>query len=237
MIKGLSHKDDNYLIAINSLHDKYADPKKQTKVLQKFFNLSSHCHNAKELRKFLTEYRKVRDQMRHVKDFNASAITIRSVLLRKLSYQTYSEISDHVKNHNVSLQEMDGTLQYIIGKLEHTYLIMGDKTNIKVVGTHSHSHSSQWGNFKCSFCTGNHKSVDCNKYKSVQACKDRVIAQRLSFNCLIPGHSSKNCRSKKMCRICHLYHHTLYQCVRILQRCTRENPLSYLLKMLCLSWR
>ena len=114
MIKGLSHTDDNYLISINSLHDRYVDPIKQTEVLlQKFFNLPSPHHNAKELRKFLTEYRKVRDQMRHVEDFDASALTIRSVLLRKLFYQTYSEISNHVKNHNFSLQEMDSTLQCI----------------------------------------------------------------------------------------------------------------------------
>ena len=209
MIKGLSHTDDNYLIAINSLHDRYADPIVQTEVLlQKFFNLPSPRHNAKEFRKFLTEYRKVRDQMPHVEDFDASALTIRSVLLRKLSYQTYSEISDHVKNHNFSLQAMDSTLQYIIGKLEHAHLIMGDKTIVKVVGTNSHSHSSQGSNFKCSFCAGEHKSVECSNYKTIQARKDRVIALRLCFNCLVPGHSSKSCKSRKTCRICHLHHHT-----------------------------
>ena len=130
MIKGLSHTDDNYLIAINSLHDRHADPIKQIEILQKFFNLPSPRHNAKELHKFLTEYHKVTDQMRHIEDFDVSALTMRSILLRKLSYQTYSEISAHVKNHNFSLQEMDSTLQYIIGKLEHAYLIMGDKTNV-----------------------------------------------------------------------------------------------------------
>ena len=209
MIAGLSHTDDNYRIVLESLHDRYAVPIQQTEVLlQKFFILPTPCHNAKELRKFLTEYRKVREQMRHVEDFDTSSLVVRSVLLRKLSYQTYSEISDHVKNHNFNLQEMDSTLQYIIGKLEHVHLIMGDKTNVKVVGTHSHSHSSQGSTFKCSFCTGDHKPVDCNKYKSIQARKDRVIAQRLCFNCLIPGHSSKHCRSKKTCRTCHLHHHT-----------------------------
>ena len=76
--------------------------------------------------------------MRHVEDFDASVLIIRSVLIRKLSYQTYSEIRDHIKNHNFSLQEMDSTLQYIIGKLEHAHLILGDKTNVKLVGTHSH---------------------------------------------------------------------------------------------------
>ena len=209
MIKGLSHTDDNYIIAVTTLQDRYADPVKHTEVLlQNFFNLPSPCHNAKELRKFLTEFRKVREQIRHVEDFNASALTIRSLLIRKLSYQTFSEISDHVKNHNFSLQEMDSTLQYIIGKLEHAYLVLGAKTNVKLVGTHSQQNQSQGGILKCPFCTGDHKAVDCNKYKSVQARKDRVISQRLCFNCLTPGHPSKNCRSKKTCRICHLHHHT-----------------------------
>ena len=75
--------------------------------------------------------------MRHIEDFDASALTIRSVLIHKLSYQTFSEISDLVKNHNLSLQEMDSTLQYTIGKLEHAHLVLGDKTNVKLVGTHS----------------------------------------------------------------------------------------------------
>ena len=209
MIKGLSHTDDNYIIAVTALQDRYVDPVKQTEaLLQKFFNLPSPHHNAKELRKFLTEYHKVREQMRHVEDFDASAVTIRSVLIHKLSYQTFSEISDHVKNHNFSLQEMDSTLQYIIGKLEHAHIVLGDKTNVKLVGTHSQQNQGQGGILKCPFCSGDHKAVDCNKYKSIQASKDRVISQQMCFNGLTPGHPSKNCRSKKTCRICHLYHHT-----------------------------
>ena len=35
-----------------------------------------------------------------------------------------------------------------------------------------------------------------------------MIAQRLCFNCLRVGHSSKNCKSTKACRICNLHHHT-----------------------------
>ena len=75
--------------------------------------------------------------MRHVADFDASALTIRSALIRKLSYQTFSDICDHVKNHNFSIQDMDSTLQYIIGKLNHANLVLGDKTNVKSVGAHS----------------------------------------------------------------------------------------------------
>ena len=128
MIKGLSHTDANYIIAGTALQDRYEDPVKQTKVLlQNFFNLPSPRHNAKELRSFLTEYHKVREHMRHVEDFDASSLTIRSVLIRKLSYQTFSEVCDHVKNHNFSLQDMDSTLQCIIGKLEHANLVLGTK--------------------------------------------------------------------------------------------------------------
>ena len=146
--------------------------------------------------------------MRHVGDFDASALTIRSVLMRKLSYQTFSEICDHVKNHNFSIQDMDSMLQYIIGKLEHANLVLGDKTNVKSVGAHSQRDQKQRGNHKCPFCSNDHKAVDCNKYKTIQARKDHVISQRLCFNCLTPGHPSKNCRSKKTCCIYHLHHHT-----------------------------
>ena len=57
MISGLSHTGDNYRIALESLHDRYANPIQRSEVLlQKFFNLPSPRHNAIELRKFLTEY-------------------------------------------------------------------------------------------------------------------------------------------------------------------------------------
>ena len=196
MVSSLSHTDDNYRIALESLHGRCADPIQKSEVLQKFFNLPSPRHNAKELRKFLTEYRKIREHMRHIEDFHSSNLVIRLAVLKKLPYQTYSEISNHFKNHNFNLQEMDSTLQYMIDKMEHGRLIMGDKANVNAVGALSRSHSSQGRNCKCPFCTGNHKAVDCNKYKSIQARKDRVIAQRLCFSCLTPGHSSRQCHSK-----------------------------------------
>ena len=61
MIKGLPHTESNYEIAVNLLTDRYGNKIKQTDVLlQKFHNLLSPKHSAKDLRSFLTEYRKVR---------------------------------------------------------------------------------------------------------------------------------------------------------------------------------
>ena len=75
--------------------------------------------------------------MRHVEDFDASTLTIRSVLVRKLSYQTFTEICDHTKNRDFSILDMGRALQYIIGKLEHANIVLGDRTNVKSVGAHS----------------------------------------------------------------------------------------------------
>ena len=119
------------------------------------------------------------------------------MLIHKLSYQTFSEICDHVKNHNFSIQDMDSMLQYIIGKLEHANLVLGDKTNVESVGAHSQQDQNRRGSYKCPFCSDNHKAVDCTNYKTIQARKNRVISQRLCFNCLTPGHPSKNCRRKR----------------------------------------
>ena len=55
MIKGLPHTDSNYVIAVKLLIDRYEDKIKQTNVLlQKFHNLPSPKHNAKDLCSFLT---------------------------------------------------------------------------------------------------------------------------------------------------------------------------------------
>ena len=82
MIKGLPNTNANYALAISLLLLRYGDPVKQTQVLlQKFHNLPSPKHNAKELRIFLTEYHKVKEQMHHVTDFEASELEVRSYLI------------------------------------------------------------------------------------------------------------------------------------------------------------
>ena len=75
MITGLPHTDSDYVIAVNILTDTYGDKIKQTNVLfQKFHNLPSPKHNAKDLCSFLTEYRKVREQMRNLTTVDDSLV-------------------------------------------------------------------------------------------------------------------------------------------------------------------
>ena len=81
MIKGLPHTYSNYVITVNLLTDRYGDKIKQADlVLQKFHNLPSPKHNAKDLRSFLTEYRKVREQMWNLATVDDSLV-IRSTIV------------------------------------------------------------------------------------------------------------------------------------------------------------
>ena len=85
---------------------------------------------------------------------------------------------------------------------------MGEKSKMKSVEAKSSHQMHKSGQFTCSYCTGDHRTVDGTKYKTINARKDHIIAQRLCFNCLGVGHSSKTCKSTRTCSICHLHHHT-----------------------------
>ena len=215
MISGLAITDDNYSIAIHILKDRYDNATRQTHVLlQKFHTLPTPKHNPKDLRNFLTEYRKVKTQLAHVLDFQQSELVIKSTLVRKLTFQTFNKICDFYVMHDFTLKQMETGIQHIIDKLEQAALALGEKDNIKQVGVSSQQpnqqtkQSNQKTNQQCSYCSGGHFSHECTKYKTVNARKDRVMSLKLCFNCLKPGHSSKTCRSTRTCHTCGLHHHS-----------------------------
>ena len=177
-------------------------------LLQTFYNLPSPKHNSKDLHSFLIEYHKVREQMRNITNVDLSTV-IKSTVVRKLSLQTYEAICDYYRSYDISLSQMDVTLNYMANKFEHAVLVMGVKTNIKSVEAKTQQNQKARNcQFNCSYCKGDHGASDCTKYETLNARRDRVIAQHLCFNCLGVGHSSKNCKSPKTCRICHPHHHT-----------------------------
>ena len=172
-------------------------------LLQKFHNLPSLKHNAKALRSSLTEYRKVREQMWSLTTVDDSLV-VRSTIVQKLSLPTYEAICDYHRHYDFSLEQMDVALQYTINKLEQASLALVDKTNVISVEAKSSCQKHKGGQYSCSYCSGDHKAVDCAKYKTVNARKDRIVAQHLCFNCLRVYHSSKSCKSNRTCCICQL---------------------------------
>ena len=118
MISGLAITDENYSIAIHILRERYDDASRQTHVLlQKFHTLPTPKHNPKDLRNFLTEYRKVKTLLSHVLDFQQSELLIKSTLVRKLEFQTFDKICDLYVTHDFTLKQMETGIQHIIDKL------------------------------------------------------------------------------------------------------------------------
>ena len=215
MISGFAITDDNYSIAVHILRDRYDDPCRQTHVLlQKFHTLPTPKHNPKDLRNFLTEYRKVKTQLSVVLDFQQSELVIKSTLVHKLTFQTFDKICDLYVTHNFTLKQMETGIQHIIDKLEQANLVLGENSNVKQVGVSFQQPNlqtkqlNQKTNQQCSYCSCGHFSHDCTKYKTVNARKDRVMSLKPCFNCLKPVHYSKTCRSTRTCRTCGLHHHS-----------------------------
>ena len=215
MINGLAINDDNYTVALYILRDRYANESKQTNVLmQKFHTMSTPKHNPKDLRVFWTEYRKIKHQLSRVLDFQASELVIKSIVVRKLPFQTFDRICDIYVTHDFTLEQMETGIQHIVDKLEQAVLALAEGATIKQVGVNSPSQNQSTkqskfkANHRCSYCSGEHLAHECTKYKTVQSRRDRVMHLRLCYNCLTPGHASKMCHSTKTCRTCGSHHHS-----------------------------
>ena len=179
MISGLAITDDNYNLAIRILRDRYNNAFKQTNVLlQRFHTLPTPKHNPKDLRVFLTEYRKIKAQLSHVLDFQASKLVIKSTVIRKLTFQTFDRICDIHVTHDFTLKRLDQMetgIQHIVDKLEQAVLALAEGATIKQVGDNSQlpnqpmKQSKQKSNQRCSYCSGEHYAHECNKYKTVNS--------------------------------------------------------------------
>ena len=150
--------------------------------------------------------------MSRVVDFQANELVIKSVVVRKLPFQTFDRICDIYVTHDFTLEQMETGIQHIVDKYEAAVLALAEGAVIKQVGVNAQSRdppsrqSKSKTNQKCSYCSGEHPAHDCTKYKTVQSRKDRILKLRLCFSCLIPGHSSKMCHSTKTCQSCGASH-------------------------------
>lgn len=66
-------------------------------------------------------------------------------------------------------------------------------------------------NTKCTYCTNNHYICHCTEFTQLNVEQRREFAKKngLCFNCLVKGHSIKNCRQRTSCKTCNHKHHTL----------------------------
>ena len=161
MINGLAITDDNYNVTLYILRDRYENASKQTNVLmQKFHRMPTPKHNPKDLRVFSTEYRKIKHKLSRVLDFRQSELVIKSIVVRKLPFQTFDRICDIYVTHDFTLDQMETGIQHIVDKLEQAVLALAEGATIKQVGVNSPSQnqsskqSKPKANQRCSYCSG-----------------------------------------------------------------------------------
>ena len=186
MISGLAITDDNYTVALYILRDCYANESKKTNVLmQKFHAMPTPKHNLKDLRVFLTEYRKIKHQLSRALDFRQSELVIKSIVVRKLPFQTFDRICDIYVTHDFTLEQMETGIQHIVDKLEQAVLALAEGATIKQVGVNSPSQnqsskqSKSKMNQRCLYCSGEHLAHECTKYKTVNSRKDSYATKTL----------------------------------------------------------
>ena len=172
--RGLPNSDANYALAVDILRERYDDASKQTQtLLHKFNSLAAPKHDAKDLRSFLNEHRKVKEQMKGVINFDASELITRSILIRKWLSQTYETVSNFCRNHDFNVDKIEQALKCMIDKSERAVLVTGEKTAVKAVEAKSQKQNSKSNNqFKCPYCSGTHKATEGNKYKTSNARRD-----------------------------------------------------------------
>ena len=59
----------------------------------------------------------------------------------------------------------------------------------------------------CTYCGQSHRSMDCDRHKTVEARKAILKRDRRCFMCLRAGHNAWNCVINKVCFRCHGRHH------------------------------
>ena len=91
----------------------------------------------------MTEYRKVKTQLSHILDFQQSELVMKSILVRKLEFQTFDKICDIYVMHDFTLKQMETGIQHIIDKLEQATLALGEKANVKRVEVVLHKRTNQ----------------------------------------------------------------------------------------------
>ena len=83
-------------------------------------------------------------------------------------------------------------------------LALAEGANVKQVGVNSPptnqttKQSKQKAKQRCSYCSGDHYSHECTKYKTVNSRKDRVMLLKLCYNCLTQGIRLKHAVALKL---------------------------------------
>ena len=234
-IKGLRLTNDNYLIALNLLKDRYADPQilisaHMNELLN--FQVIGDINNVKELRQL---FDKVETQVRSLDNLGVECKSygpmLVPVLMSKLPAElkliisrkfgkTLWDIQTIVKEFKNELEVRERiTLTDLEEGNEHfphtgQSLFSGASKYHQATSRHFQQHKKppgkpqQFSKFTCVFCDSNsHKPQDCTVVTNPFARKDVLKSKGNCFICMKSGHQARGCQSQIKCFKCRRNHH------------------------------
>ena len=134
-----------------------------------------------------------------------------SVLMKQIEKNIY--IEDIYKLRTSKKEEE--TLQPI-PKLSNTFMTRSGKNKRHAQGETGGEAKKPNLAFKCLFCEGQHRSVDCNKYGSIDARRRRLGELKRCAVCCETEHGK--CTVKKSCRYCKQPDHAMPLCEEFIRR-------------------
>lgn len=141
------------------------------------------------------------------------------IVLNKLTVETREQWAMKTVNTEFpSFQELLAFLETKCSALENCDIGKKSSSQNKTLKSHVANTSlsttekikSLKTSLKCPKCQESHHLSNCLQFKSlpIDERMDYVSSNRLCFNCLFLGHSSKLCKSNRRCFICDRKHHT-----------------------------
>ena len=227
LISHLPLSNSNYQIALNSLTDRYDNPRLIVRThLRAIFQLKSlQKESASELRKLVVAFEENLMAIQALKvDTEPCGFVWVDILSEKLDPESRRQFE--LAYPGKTLQTLEQLTEFIyrrVQALEASEPKHSPKNSnyFKITRTQGNNNHLKDSNLfsqnykasaeKCAACTENHRIFACEKFKSlsIQEKKNLVYSAKLCFNCLQSGHVTKDCKSKSSCRTCKGRHNSL----------------------------
>ena len=221
-MSGFGHTAAEYVGAINLLKSTYGNTSRLIEAhIYAILDMNTCKPTAKDVGKFRSLYGHVLGLKSLGADVEAAGFVIAAVIIRKLLTKIRDNINRENKSDFWDLQKLRHALEVEIGNLQSVGVttslddddddsllvkseISQPSTATLIVVTKSNSFAM------CGLCGDkNHSAVSCRKCETINDRRERVMKERLCFNCLTPkSHHANDCKSMSDCKNCGRKHHT-----------------------------
>ena len=216
VIDGLSLTNDNYLVAMALLEERYGQPHKVRSALMKaLWELPKPNGNVHSLRTFfdrLQAYIRGLDALGKREESYGDLLV--PIILEKLPGSLRKILAREHGNQEWSLSDLRRYISREIDAMEADQSDISvrhdsdsDYAGLPTTAQAFYTHAAKPLQKVCVFCKGGHKSGDCTKVTDPEKRSEIARRDRRCFNCL-GNHKVRECKSLNKCRVCHRKHHT-----------------------------